>query len=123
MNKSQLARDLNVSRSSLYYKPKLPDKDCYLKDKIFLVLDSNPAYGYRRIALAHRLNKKRVHRVMQKYEIKSFKRKARWRKRRDERIPASKYLNLIRENIPSKPNQIYTGDFTYIKYLYNNTHL
>ncbi len=116
MNKSQLSKDLGVSRSSLYYKPKLPEKDFYLKDKILAVLESNPAYGYRRIALALSLNKKRVHRVMQKYEIKSFKRKARWRKRRDERIPASKYLNLIKQNIPYKPNQIYTGDFTYIKY-------
>lgn len=116
MNRSQLARDLNVSRSSLYYKPKLPDKDCYLKDKILAVLESNPAYGYRRIALALKINKKRAHRVMKKYEIKPFKRKSRWRKRRDERTPASKYLNLIKENIPNQPNQIYTGDFTYIKY-------
>lgn len=53
---------------------------------------------------------------MQKYEIKPFKRKARWRKRRDERVPASRYINLIKGSIPDQPNKVYTGDFTYIKY-------
>lgn len=126
-NKTKLAAELGISRSSLYYHPKQPGKDNQLKDQILDVLAANPAYGYRRVSIALGVNKKRVQRVMQLHQIKPYKRKARWRKRQDERVAATRYKNLIKgKNTPS-PGQVYVGDFTYIKhfskYIYLATYM
>jgi len=53
---------------------------------------------------------------MRLYGIKPYKRKARWRKRRDERRPEASFQNLIKGLCPIKPNQIWVSDFTYLKY-------
>lgn len=79
-------------------------------------MNLNPAYGHRRIALALGLSKKKVRRVMKKFGIKPYKRKARWRKRRDERRQPSIYTNLIKGQFPIRPNLIWVSDFTYLKY-------
>ena len=52
VNKTILAHRLEVSRSSLYYKPKLSRKDEMLREKILGVLTDNPSYEHRRVALA-----------------------------------------------------------------------
>lgn len=126
-NKTKLAADLGISRSSLYYHPKKPKKDHQLKGQILDVLAANPAYGYRRVSLALGVNKKRVQRVMQLHQIKPYRRKARWKKRRDERIPATKYQNLIKQKEVQQPSEVYVGDFTYIKhfgkYIYLATYM
>ena len=59
-SKTQLAKQLNVSRSSLYYYPKLPEKDLKLKARIEKVMAVHKAYGHRRIAIALNINKKRI---------------------------------------------------------------
>lgn len=48
--------------------------------------------------------------------IKPYKRKARWRKRRDERRPEATYPNLIKGKFPIVPNLFWVSDFTYLKY-------
>ena len=53
---------------------------------------------------------------MKKFVLKPYKRKARWRKRRDERRPASSFPNLIKGSCPIKSNLIWVSDFTYLKY-------
>lgn len=80
------------------------------------MLEKNPSYGHRRIALALGLGKKRIRRVMRQYGIKPYKRKARWRKRRDERKPEAKYPNLIKGVCPTSPGTILVGDFTHLIY-------
>ncbi|MBD3281085.1 IS3 family transposase [Candidatus Dojkabacteria bacterium] len=115
-NKSQLARDLGVSRTSLYYQPRQPLKDESLYKEIVAVIDKNPTYGYRRVALALKINKKRAQRVMRKYKLRPYKRKARWKKRRDLRTKPTEYGNLIKSNLPNTPNHTYVSDFTYIRY-------
>lgn len=127
VNKTQLASKLKISRSALYYKAKLPIKDELLRDQILKVLADNPSYGHRRIALALKVNKKRIRRVMKIYSIKPYKRKARWRKRRGERREESKYQNLIKGVVPNAPKQTYVSDFTYLrhkdKYIYLATYM
>lgn len=49
---------------------------------------------------------------MKLYGIKTFKRKARWSKRRDRGKPDSGYLNLIKGSCPIAPKVVYAGDFT-----------
>lgn len=87
-----------------------------LKDQILKVLEINPSYGHRRIALELKVGKRKTRRVMKKYGLKPYKRKARWRKRRDERREPSKYQNLIKGSSPITPGTILAGDFTYIIY-------
>jgi transposase InsO family protein len=51
---------------------------------------------------------------MKQYGIKPYKRKARWRKRRDERREEQPYPNLIKGRCPIKPGAILVGDFTHL---------
>lgn len=95
---------------------KLASKDELLKDQILSVLPNNPSYGHRRIALALGIGKKRARRVMKKFGIKPYKRKARWRKRRDERRPESQYPNLVKGICPIRAGFVLVGDFTHIIY-------
>jgi len=79
-------------------------------------LSVNPAYGHRRIALALGVGRKKVRRVMKLYGLKPYKRKARWRKRRDERRPEAVYQNLIKGSFPIVPNHTWVSDFTYLRF-------
>jgi len=108
---------VGVSRASVYKaKSNLWIRDEFLKDQILQVLSLNPSYGHRRIAIFLGVGKKRVRRVMKLYGIKPYKRRARWRKRRDERRPESEYPNLIKSICPLKPGIVYVGDFTYLRW-------
>jgi hypothetical protein len=50
--KAQVARGLGVSRASLCYKHRLPERDESLRRQIELVMEANPGYGSPRVALA-----------------------------------------------------------------------
>lgn len=113
---SRIAELLEVSRSSFYYKHKLPDKDEVLKYQIQEVLKEHPAYGHRRIAIELGINKKRVLRVMKKFNLfptvwANNKKKRSNKPHLDSRIP-----NLAATLSPIQPNVIWSGDFTYLKY-------
>jgi len=115
--KRQLAEKLGVSVSSLYYRHKRPAIDEEVKNQIETVLTQNPAYGHKRIALALKLNKKRIRRVMKKFDLKPLRRK---RKRPVKKLdigrPKTKYINLIKDVKVGKPGLVWCADFTYIKY-------
>lgn len=49
---------------------------------------------------------------MKIYNIKPYKRKARWSKKRDFGQPDAGYPNLIKGSCPIKPNVYFAGDFT-----------
>src|SRR3989344_1988386 len=72
MSKALRARELGVSRGSLYYQSKQPDKDWKLKCRIEEVLRRKPSYGHRRIAGDLKMNKKPVLRVMNLFGIKPY---------------------------------------------------
>jgi putative transposase len=108
---------LSISRSSVYKNStKQKRKDEILKDQIISTLTLHPSYGHRRIALDLSVGKKRARRVMKLYGIKPYKRKARWRKRRDWGKPDSGYPNLVKGTCPIKSKVVYAGDFTFIKW-------
>ncbi|OGM57305.1 hypothetical protein A3A50_01235 [Candidatus Woesebacteria bacterium RIFCSPLOWO2_01_FULL_38_20] len=117
LNKTELASELGISRSSLYYQPKRPAIDEEVKRQIESVLTDHPAYGHKRIALALKLNKKRIKRVMKKFGIKPYRRKVkRFVKKKDLGKPPTQYKNLIEGMEIKKPNEVWCTDFTYIKY-------
>ncbi|MEM2111789.1 MAG: IS3 family transposase [Candidatus Bathyarchaeia archaeon] len=114
--KSLLSSLFGLTRKSLYLKSNSEAKDELLKDQILSCLSVNPSYGHRRIAIALGIGKKRVRRVMKLYGIKTFKRKARWTKKRDKNKPDSGYPNLIKGSCPIAPKVVYAGDFTRLRW-------
>lgn len=115
--KSFISSILNICRIG-FYKPrnKLRQKDELLKEQILKVLESNPAYGHRRLAIELGVGKNRVRRVMRLFSIKPYKRKARWAKKRDHGKPDAGFPNLIKGTCPIIPGVILIGDFTRIIY-------
>jgi len=108
--KTLRARELGVSRSTLYYQPKKPDKDWELKCRIEEVLREHPSYGSRRIALHLTQNRKPVKRVMNIFGIKAYRRRGRkWKKTKNIRVI---YPNLLLTEYPSYENHIWVSDFT-----------
>jgi transposase InsO family protein len=63
------------------------------------------------------VGKKRVRRVMNVYSLKTYKRKARWTKRRDLRRLPAPYPNLIKGTFPIKAGITLVGDFTHLTHL------
>lgn len=53
---------------------------------------------------------------MQLYHLRPYKRKARWRKRRDERRAPAPFANQIKYQCPLIPNYTWVGDFTYLPF-------
>jgi putative transposase len=117
LTKKALALRLGVSRGSLYYQHKRGQLDEEVKQQIVVVQTDNPRYGHKRIALALKLNKKRILRVMKKFGLKPYRqRRKKPRKKEDEGKDATGYKNLIKHLCPIRPNVVWVSDFTYIKY-------
>ena len=115
-SKKDLARELGVSRQSLYYKPKLPEKDLKLKAEIEKVMVKHKAYGHKRIAIELEINKKRVLRVMKLFGLKHQRRRKKPDKPQDIGQESMAIPNLIQGIIISAPNQVWVSDFTYLSY-------
>lgn len=117
MSKLQLAHQLGIARSTLYYHSRLSLKDEQLRQDMYQVLHLHPSYGYRRLAIYLKINKKRALRVMRLYGIKPYR-------RRGKRPAYSKPLsmadmplpNLIAGYFPAGPNDVWVSDFTYLPY-------
>ena len=115
LTKTALARQEGISISSLYYQPKLPQKDWLLKNQIERVLHDNPSYGHKRLAWELKINRKRVRRVMKLYGIKPYRRRG--RKFRKPKDLGTVYPNLIQNMpFPEKQNIIWVSDFTHISF-------
>lgn len=117
-SKTVMAKELGVSRSSLYYHPKLPEKDLKLKAEIEQVMSKHKAYGHKRIADAlPGINKKRILRVMKLFNLKPqrTRRKAPV-KRQDVGQAPMNIPNLISGTVIEAQNQVWVSDFTYLPY-------
>ena len=115
-SKKELAKELGISRQSLYYQPKLPGKDLKLKTEIEKAMADNKAYGHKRIAWALNINKKRALRVMKLFNLKPRMRRKRPKKPRDAGQAPMAIPNLVQGVIIDAPNQAWVSDFTYLVY-------
>jgi DNA-binding XRE family transcriptional regulator len=59
-NRTKIADKLGIARSTLYYKSKKKEKDKNDKLRIEEIMNSNPSYGHRRVAIALDFNKKKA---------------------------------------------------------------
>ena len=115
--KTELAKSLGISRSSLYYKPVRPALDLELKAQVESVMVDHTSYGHKRIAIELKMNKKRILRIMRKFNLKPYRRRSRKPVKKDDlgKEP-TKYKNLIKGFCPIRPNVVWVSDFTYIEY-------
>jgi putative transposase len=112
--KTVLARELGISRGTLYYRPKKPDKDWQVKCTIEEALRENPGYGHKRLAIHLRMNRKKVLRVMKLFGIKPYRRHGRkWKKTKNI---SAVYPNLLLTEYPRYQNHIWASDFTYLQF-------
>lgn len=115
--KTSLAKKLGVSRGMLYYQPKRELIDEALKKMVEKVLEDHQSYGHKRIAMELKLNKKRIRRIMKKFHLMpARRRKQDFTKPDDLGKPETKYLNLIETFCPIRPNIVWVGDFTHIRF-------
>lgn len=116
-SKKGLAKQLGISRQSLYYQPKLPAKDLRLKAEIEKVMSDNKAYGHKRIAFALNINKKRTLRVMKLFGLKPQRRRPKKPEKPEDLGQAPMAIpNLVQGIIIEAPNKVWVSDFTYLPY-------
>lgn len=115
LNKTLLARYLNVSRDCLYEVLKLPCRDEIFKDELIELMKQEPYYGHRRLAYQLNCNPKKTLRLMRKYELRCRFRRPRFKY---TKYQSSNTLvtNVLQDQKPNRPNQYWSGDFTYIPY-------
>jgi transposase InsO family protein len=113
--KKMVAHELGIARSTLYYHKKIPKKDGVLLEEIRDVLRLHPSYGYRRIALHLKRNKKQIQRVMQSVGLKPYRRRG---KKPVYAKPSTytAYPNLIKGWFPGEVGVVWVSDFTYLKF-------
>lgn len=108
--KALRARELGVSRGSLYYTRKLPERDWRIKCEIEETLREHPSYGSPRLSLSLKRNHKQIERVMQLFGIKAYRRRGRrWRKAKPIVV---RYPNLLLTTMPLWKGHVWAADFT-----------
>src|SRR3989338_2653248 len=96
VNKTKLAKELGVSRSSLYYKRKREETDLELKRQIEAVMGDHKDYGHKRIAIELKMGHNRIRRIMKKYGLKPYRKRAkRYIKKKDQGKPPTSIPNLV----------------------------
>lgn len=121
VNKTKLAKELGIARSSIYYKRKREEIDLELKKQIEAVMVDHKDYGHKRIAMHLKMGHNRIRRVMKKYGLKPYRRRTkRFFKKKDVGKPDTGIPNLVKPLLENKllikPNQVWCTDFTYIKF-------
>lgn len=118
ITKTQIAQKLGISRGMLYYQHKRGVIDEEVRRQIEAVLAENKAYGHKRIAPELKLNKKRILRVMKKFNMKPYRRRVKKPFKKEDMGKAAEEdcVNVYKLLCPIAPNVVWVSDFTYIKF-------
>jgi putative transposase len=113
---------MNLPRRTYYYVPKHKASEKTLINRIGDLCLEFPRYGYRRVTeQLHRegwiVNHKKVARIMRENNWSCRPRKKSWVATTDSNHGLSIYPNLIMDLTPSKVNQLWVADITYIRIL------
>ena len=109
---------MSLPRSSYYDAPSIEVDEAELVARIHAICDEFERYGYRRVgaALRHQgvvVNGKKVRRLMREYDLQPRQRK-RFVATTDSNHHLPVFPNLARDVVPDGPNQLWTGDLTYV---------
>lgn len=104
-----------MNHKNIYYKSKMEAKDQLLIEQIKEVHKIHKSYGYPRIAMDLKINKKRTQRVMAKYNIRPPRRRVK-KFSLTQSVSQTSYTNLIKNLEITKPYQVLCTDLTYIKF-------
>lgn len=119
ITKTAVAVKLGISRGMLYYQHKRPQIDEEVRHQIEAVLAEHKAYGHKRIAPELKLNKKRILRVMKKFNIKPYRMTPKKPNKKEDGGKAAEEntINIYKLLCPICPNVVWVSDFTYIKFM------
>lgn len=119
ITKTAVAAKLGISRGMLYYQHKRPQIDEEVRHQIEAVLAEHKAYGHKRIAPELKLNKKRILRVMKKFNIKPYRMIAKKPNKKEDGGKTAEIdtINIYKLLCPICPNVVWVSDFTYIKFM------
>lgn len=127
-NTRALCRAAGLSRAAFYRRrgeapaPVTPAPgEVVVRDALQRVCLEWPAYGYRRVTAelrrrGHRVNHKRVLRLMREDNLLALRRRA-WVRTTDSAHALSTYPNLARGLRPTAINQLWVADITYVRLL------
>lgn len=104
-----------MNHKNIYYKSKMAEKDQLLIEQIKIVHKIHKAYGYPRVAMDLKINKKRTQRVMAKYNIRPPRRRTK-KISLTHSVIQTNYTNLIKDLEIKRPYQVLCTDLTYIKF-------
>lgn len=109
---------MRINNRNIYYKSKKEITDLKVKNEIEKTFNSHPAYGHRRLAIELKINKKKIRRIMKKFNLKPprlwYRKSYITKQNKDYK---DEFDNLIKGLIfPPKPNEIWSSDLTYVKY-------
>jgi transposase InsO family protein len=118
----QLCATVGVSRTWWYTRPtpdEIAERTTALRDAIERIVLDFPGYGYRRVTQAlHRdgwtINHKRVLRVMRE-EALLCQLERRFVRTTDSAHAFGTYPNLLADLVPTRPDQAWVADITYIR--------
>lgn len=85
-----------------------------MQEEIQRVWVKHPSYGHKRLGLELNINHKRVRRVMKLFGLKPPRRKSHFYTTRS--TSHHSYTNLIKGYVPTKANQLWCSDLSYIKF-------
>lgn len=113
-----IAKCMNLNSKNLYYQKKKEAEDFMVKDKIEETFVPHPAYGHRRLALELKMNKKKILRIMHKFNLKPPRL---WYQKKfltqSDPKTARQFSNLLKDLDLRKytPGQVWSSDLTYLK--------
>ena len=102
---------MSISPYHLHRQSKQEVKDQRLKKEIEGTWKDHPGYGHKRLSLHLSVNRKRVARVMRKFNLKSPRRKT--KKFCTKSTKHHTYTNLIKDLVPTRKDQVWVGDVSY----------
>lgn len=118
-NKKLIAEAMNINHKNIYYQSKKDIEDMIVKKEIEKIFENNPSYGHRRLSLALKINRKKILRIMKKYQLKPPRFWYQKKFTTQSNIASyTQYTNLLKNSniITGNIGDIWSSDLTYIKY-------
>ena len=109
---------MGLAHSSFYDAPSVEVDEAQLLARIQSICEEFEMYGYRRVgaALRHQgvvVNSKKVRRLMREHNLQP-RRRRRFATTTDSNHHLPVFPNLARDVVPQGPNELWTGDLTYV---------